>query len=367
MQTTGNPHERPAPTAAAAKEKENGVSQVDMGPQSQRHLTLDERKHQLQSNGRKKRSGGGGQQTLFGDRAFDPLKDCEMCKGKPVGRAVHRAHHSLCYNKRGGTSKSAAAMASQEEAKRLEVLFATLLTEAKKCSCRHLTEEVTDAHFGPQVALPGSSATTTTEIESAKTMTMSDSKISNDDFCKGVTTLLQEPKFVEAHESSRAPLPMLAFAEVVMEKVVKSGLINNHDFFDGIAIEVPARKDALMPPQCHSIDGQKLLCAGWHEKCRIGNINCLRCKRGIPINDRTNFSKNPGCRSPSSGWTELLSGAWHNQWSATAVKPGSIPTLGKSHASCQLVQGPHVPLSASACWMTRTLILASRQQTSSIC
>jgi len=97
---------------------------------------------------------------------------------------------------------------------------------------------------------------------------------------------------VEAHESSRAPLPMLAFAEVVMEKTVKSGLINNHDFFDGVAIEVPARKDALMLPQCHSIVGQKLLCVDWHKMCGIGDINCLRCKRGIPINDRTDFSKN---------------------------------------------------------------------------
>jgi len=40
-------------------------------------------------------------------------------------------------------------MASQEEAKRLEVLFATPLTEAEKCSGQYLTKEVTDAHFAP--------------------------------------------------------------------------------------------------------------------------------------------------------------------------------------------------------------------------
>jgi len=76
-------------------------------------------------------------------------------------------------------------------------LFATPLTEAEKCSGQCLTKKATDVYFAPRMAWPGSSTTTTTEIESTKTM--SDSTISNDDFYQGVTTLLQEPKFVEAH------------------------------------------------------------------------------------------------------------------------------------------------------------------------
>ena len=72
---------------------------------------------------------------------------------------------------------------------------------------------------------------------------------------------------------------MLAFAKVVMEKVVKSKLINNHDFFEGITIKVPARKDALMLPQYHSIVGQKLLYVDWYKMYGICDINCPRCKR----------------------------------------------------------------------------------------
>ena len=78
------------------------------------------------------------------------------------------------------------------------------------------------------------------------------------------------------------------------------------------------------------------------------------------------ISLRTGYCSPSLVWKVLLPGAWCFQWSATAVKPGLIPIPGKSHASCQLMQGTHVPSSASTLWRTRTLILASRQRTSLI-
>lgn len=53
-----------------------------MGPQSQRRLTLQERTQKLQSmatnTGRAKRKGG--QSAIGGGIAFDPRKDCEICK-----------------------------------------------------------------------------------------------------------------------------------------------------------------------------------------------------------------------------------------------------------------------------------------------
>lgn len=294
--TPTNPYLRPVVAAAAAsqQQQEKDGSQSTMGPQSQRRLTLNERTHQLQSQSHYKKQKTG-QQTLFGDRAFDPLKDCEVCKGKQQGRNVHRAHHKLCYNKRGGTAaaRSAAAMASLQEEKRLQEFFSTPLTEQEKCSGKYLTKEAVNGYFAPKKAAAGKSsaaattATTPTKITSSPSIT----GISPDDLHSSVNQLLQDPKHVEKHATSRVPLAMLAFAKVVMNKIVNPSGINTHEYFNGITITVPATKDTLMGPQYHSIVGQKLLLVDWNRMYGI-DIKCPRCKRGILEQDRSNFSKN---------------------------------------------------------------------------
>jgi len=103
--------------------------------------------HQLQSQSHRKKQKTG-QQTLFGDRAFDPLVDCEVCKAKQHGRLVHRALHKLCNNKRGG-SRSASTMALEQEEKRFKLHFATPLSEAEKCSAAHTAREAAQAFFVP--------------------------------------------------------------------------------------------------------------------------------------------------------------------------------------------------------------------------
>ena len=274
-----------------------------MGPQSQRRLTLTGRTHLLQSQSHRKKHKSTGQQTLFGDRAFDPLKDCEVCKGRLVGRDVHRAHHRLCYNKRGGAAQSTAAMEIQKEEKRLQVLFATPLTESEKCSGKYLTKEAVAGCFEPKPAsfaakLTSFAATTTirqtttatTEI-TATIASSNNNTISGDDLCTTVTETLQDPAFIESHKSNRAPLPMLAFAKVVVEKIIRPKHMTTHDYFDGITMTVPPAKTKLMGPECHSTVGQKLLFVDWNSMCGT-RIACPRCKNGTLNNDRTNISKN---------------------------------------------------------------------------
>jgi len=76
MPKPANPYAKRSAAAAATREKENGGPQVNnnnMGPQSQRRLPLNERTRQLQSQSRNMHSG---LQTLFGEKAFDPAKNC---------------------------------------------------------------------------------------------------------------------------------------------------------------------------------------------------------------------------------------------------------------------------------------------------
>ena len=146
-----NPYAKPKATAAAAVAatgKENGGPQVNkMGPQSQRRLSLKERTYQMKGNANNKKKKKGGQQTLFGEVAFEPEKDCEVCKARLWGRNVHRSHHELCTNNRNKRGQSAATLSLQKEEKRLKVLFSTPLTEAEKCSGQYLTKEATEAYF----------------------------------------------------------------------------------------------------------------------------------------------------------------------------------------------------------------------------
>jgi len=209
-----NPYARPVARAAPApQQQEKDGPQSAMGPQSQRRLTLQGRTHLMQSQSHRKKQRTVGQQTLFGDRAFDPFKDCEVCKGRRVGRDVHRAHHRLCYNKRGGAAQSTAAMEIQREEKRLQVLFATPLSESEKCSGQYLMKDAVAGYFAPRQVKPGSSiaatisetTTTTTQINSTVGLSK-EINVAADDLYTSVTTVLKDPAFLECHTNSRAPL-----------------------------------------------------------------------------------------------------------------------------------------------------------------
>jgi len=112
------------------------------------------------------------------------------------------------------------------------------------------------------------------------------------EFCEGVTAKIKEPSFQMEHKGSRAPLAMLAFAGIVVEKIIRGRNDNLlHKYFDGMTITVPPSKEVMMAPHYHSLVGQQLLYVDWKRMFNI-EVNCPRCPTGTLVNDRTNFSKN---------------------------------------------------------------------------
>lgn len=288
-----NLYAKPAATAAAAKEKENeGSLSLTMGPQSQRLLTLNERTHQLQSQSYKKKKVVG-QQTLFGDRAFDPLVDCEVCRAKQCGRTVHRAHDKRCWQNRRTRGKSEATMSLELQEKQLRLHFETPLTEAEKCSAQHVTKEAGMAFFAPRKihAESASSTTTisTTAVESKVETTVVNDVVTAAELCNSVTDMLKDPRHVNYH-NGRAPAAMLAFANVVVKKIILNTQIDTSRYFDGLTMTVPANENSA-DPQCHSIVGHKLLLVDWKRMHGL-DVTCPGCRRCNLTNDRTNFSKN---------------------------------------------------------------------------
>ena len=273
------------PAAAPRQEEGGNVPQcTTMGPQSQRRLTLQERTHQLQSESHRKKQKTG-QQTLFGDRAFDPLKDCEVCKGKIVGRAVHRAHHHLCNNRRGG-AKTKSTKAMEDEDKRLQNLFAAPLTEAEKCSGKCLTKEAAAGHFAPRAK---SKIASSSSPAASFLKPMMGTPVNAEVFCKAVTTKVNNASFCQKHDNAKAPLAMVAFAEEVMEKIVNKKGVDIHNCFHGMTMTAPASEKHL-DPHCHSVVGQKQLHVDWKRMFGL-DVPCQHCKAPLQ-NDRTNFSKN---------------------------------------------------------------------------
>lgn len=273
MSPPNNPYLRPVARAVAApQQQQENVSQSTMGPQSQRRLTLQERTHQLQSSSHKKKQKISGQQTLFGGQAFDPTKNCPKCRGGP---SSHKGHDSRCWNNKQ-KSKSMQAM----EDIRLRQHFAAPLTESEKCSGKYLTKEATETFFAPRegrgdidrsaaetaVEVTMTTTTTTTTATAAMTTTLQSgndlSHVTPRDFHDGVTTMVQDLNFLESTKSSRAPLPMLAFAKVVVDQVLRPRSMETHDYFNGITITTPELRQH-MSPECHSIVGQKLLYVDW--------------------------------------------------------------------------------------------------------
>lgn len=252
-----NPHSRcptDAPTAGTGQE---------MGPQSQRRLTSQERTHKLSASANKKRKTG--QLTLLGEAAFDPLEDCVVCKARAFQfkNIPHRGHHKLCPNNRrtrGVTSTTALKQAEIDKA--LKQHFKSPSPPAAKVDWRHSTVQAGAEFFAPRVT-----ATSKKEFASPTKMTSqsqpSADSISPEDFCKAVTERLKDASFVTEHANEKHPLAMAALAGFVNEKIIRSKKIRQH--FQGIAFTVPGTTDDSVhgSPHHHSIVGQKLLLVDW--------------------------------------------------------------------------------------------------------
>jgi len=282
-----NPHKKPRPFAAHNRE---------MGRQSQQRVTNTKRAYQLASsaNNNNKKKVKVNQSTLQGGVAFNPQKDCVICKAPYLAtfvqgaRTPNRAHHVLCkLNKKtkGLGVISEQNLATAVEEKRLKDLFERPLNANEKASSKHCTAESVAAHFAPRKQ----------PLESTKTMSapqVVESSVTTKsiDFCKGILDMVADAEFRDKHKTKSAPLAVIAFASIVVEQVVRPKQFSN--CFSDMTMVVPATSSANNNPHCHSIVGQKLLHVDWIAACGV-NIGCpdQKCK-GVLRNDRTNFSKN---------------------------------------------------------------------------
>ena len=86
----GNRRPPTRPQATSQRQRTQG-----MGPQSQCRISLQDRTHRSAANSNRR----SGQRTLVGDVAFDPTKDCPICKARHYNlRIPHRGHHKNCWN-----------------------------------------------------------------------------------------------------------------------------------------------------------------------------------------------------------------------------------------------------------------------------
>ena len=275
-------------------------NRVDMGPQSQRRLSLEKRTHNMQS-GRRKRSKKGGQLTLFGGVAFDSSKHCEVCVAQLQGREKHRAHHPRCGRNtktKGLTSK--ATLETLREEKRLKELFAAPLQDHEKGSFRHLNQDNINQFFmrrpGKETAPPVAPSTTPpTTVDQQKspepTFVCQDEIFTPAQFSKLVTEKVAKESFAKEHNNKKAPLAMIAAAAVAVEEIIRpnnGSLIQS--YFDGLTMTIPFVKGCT-DPHYHSIMGQKLLLVDWKKMMGV-DVLCPSCKNCLLKNDRTNFSKN---------------------------------------------------------------------------
>ena len=173
-----------------------------MGPQSQRRLSLEARTYQLKaqaSAAQKKRKGGAGQQTLFGDRAFKPEKDCVVCRAKLSGRTPHRSHHPLCWNnKRTKGIVSVTTLKQRQVDKSLRQHFSMPLKETEKGSSKHATKEAGQSFFARHIPLERNQ-----EIEVAQpTKTHAEDEeeqVTAELFCGAVTAKINDSSFCREH------------------------------------------------------------------------------------------------------------------------------------------------------------------------
>ena len=203
MPTVDNPYKRPPQPVVAAAAAAAPTNEA-MGPQSQRRLTLKGRTHQMQGNNNypKKKLKAGDQQTLFGDRAFDPNQDCVKCKAKQWGRDVHRGHHPLCWNNRRTKGVvSTTTLESVAEEKRLKQHFSEPLQE--KFSSRYATKETAEEFFTPRELVVQKATTTTTTITAV--YEKNSPVMTPKGFCDAVTAKMSDDSFLKEFKTAELP------------------------------------------------------------------------------------------------------------------------------------------------------------------
>lgn len=123
----------------------NNIDQLEMGPQSQKRVSMEKRTHNMQSSNhgyQRKKKKIGDQLTLFGGTAFDSAAHCPVCRDKLIGKVSHKGHHARCplnRKTRGATSK--ATVQSLQEEKRLLKHFSAPVQPQEKCSGAYMTKE----------------------------------------------------------------------------------------------------------------------------------------------------------------------------------------------------------------------------------
>lgn len=175
----------------------NQTQNEAMGPQSQRRLTLQDRTHLLQADSHKKKKRKiGPQLTLNGDRAFEPNRDCKVCKGKLAGREVHRAHHKLCPNNRRTKGVASAVTIQQNKIdKALKNHFAKPLSTAEKGSWKYSTKDAGERFFAERnLKEKPSTAHDSKPMEKAMAAMMDDG-LGAAFFCKEVITMVNDATF----------------------------------------------------------------------------------------------------------------------------------------------------------------------------
>lgn len=95
-------------------------------------------------------------------------------------------------------------------------------------------------------------------------------RISADHFCRGITAKAKEGAFILEQKNKKAPLGMVAFAAMVVEKTVCPKACQIADYFDGLTITVPSPKACTKAPivirllvrnSCWSTGSQCVVCA----------------------------------------------------------------------------------------------------------
>ena len=268
------PTVRTVPVVNPYRRQGNTVAQRrQMGPQSQRRLTLQERTHQLQSNKKRKT----GQRTLLGEAAFEANKDCVVCKGRLGGRNVHRAHHRLCPNNRRTKGITSTATLQQNKIDlALKKHFQTSPSTEEKASWRCTTKDAVVEFFGKRASAPEGKQPATPSPSKSMEVPVANA-LSASFFCEKVTALAKDASFSNGCSNNRAPIAMLALAALVVDNVVR---MNKLEYFNGLTFTVPGTKEMHSSPPCHSIVGQELLLVDWVKLCGL-DIRCPGCEEGI--------------------------------------------------------------------------------------
>jgi len=129
----------------------NNINQLEMGPQSQKRVSIEKRTHNMQSSNhgyQRKKKKIGDQRTFFGETAFDSGAHCPVCRDELIGKVSHKTHRARCpLNQKTGGATSEATVQSLQEEKRLLKHFSAPVQPHEKCSGARITKENVENFF----------------------------------------------------------------------------------------------------------------------------------------------------------------------------------------------------------------------------